>query len=98
MALIPWVVFRKFGGMAALATATTRHQADAVLRRLGGWVPQGIPDCYFDQVYGCEMRLLAFDTAILSARMEPIVRDLNRYFAAGSVITMPAVERVSEAS
>jgi len=62
------------GGCLGIATATMRHRAASILRRLGGESLVGLGDelpRYFDSQYGCEMEILRFDSRSVERRFVP---------------------------
>jgi hypothetical protein len=67
------------GGCLGIATATMRHSAASILRRLGGQSLIGLGDelpRYFDARYSCEMEILRFDSRSLNRRFTAWANEL----------------------
>jgi hypothetical protein len=80
LAVALWPFCRLLGGVAAVATATTRHNSAKILTRLGGAsiTDHGEPLGPFDDPYfGCQMNLLGFDSRRLSPRYEGLAETLR---------------------
>lgn len=77
------------GGCIGFMTATVRHGASSILRRLGGapvsFAGSPAPP-YFDPAYGCDMELLRFDSSELNPRFSKTLEKMRHLLAQTPVI------------
>jgi hypothetical protein len=78
-ALSSYAWSRLIGGAIGISTATERNGSASILQRLGGrsleWGGSSIPP-YFDGKYGCQMRMLRFDSRFPNPRYEDAIQEL----------------------
>lgn len=77
------------GGCLGVCTATVRHGSASLLSRIGGTpLGQGFDQIspYYDPAYGCEMRILAFDTRTPRAKFAHMVKILRGELPQTSVV------------
>lgn len=77
--LATYCLARILGGCIGIGTVTVRHQANTILRRIGGksLMSSGFElPRYFDPQYGCEMETLGFDSSSPSSRFAPGVHEM----------------------
>ncbi len=67
IALMSFALAEWLGGGVGLTTASTRHHASSILRRIGG-VPLGGFEPYYEPMFDCSIELLQFDINNLDSR------------------------------
>jgi hypothetical protein len=67
IALMSFALAEWLGGGVGLTTASTRHHASLILRRLGGRPLAGFPP-YYEPMFDCSIELLHFDINQIEAR------------------------------
>ena len=67
IALMSFALAEWLGGGVGLTTASTRHHASSILRRLGGSPLAGFAP-YYEPMFDCSIELLQFDMATLEPR------------------------------
>jgi hypothetical protein len=81
IALMSFAVAEWLGGGVGLTTASTRHHASLILRRLGGTPLAGFAP-YYEPMFDCSIELLHFDIANLEPRylskLEDVRAELRR--------------------
>jgi len=92
LALATYALARICGGALTITTATTRHRSCEILGRIGGQ-PLALAGLtlppYYDPRYGCDMRILRFDSRTPHPRYEPIVTLLESKLANVAVVARP---------
>ncbi len=69
IALMSFALAEWLGGGAGLTTASTRHHASLILRRLGGTPLAGFAP-YYEPMFDCSIELLHFDISQLEGRYQ----------------------------
>ncbi len=81
IALMGFALGEMLGGGLGLTTASTRHQASSILRRLGG-VPFADFEPYYEPMFDCSIELLQFDISLFKdrykAKLEQMKAELRR--------------------
>ncbi len=81
IALMSFALAELLGGGLGLTTASTRHQASSILRRLGG-SPFANFEPYYEPMFDCSIELLQFDIASFKdrykAKLEEMKAELRR--------------------
>ena len=81
IALMSFALAEWLGGGVGLTTASTRHHASLILRRLGGCPLAGFAP-YYEPMFECSIELLHFDMATLEPRylvkLEEMKAELRR--------------------
>ena len=81
IALMSFALAELLGGGIGLTTASTRHHASSILRRLGGSAFAGF-EPYYEPMFDCSIELLQFDVTSLngrySARLNEMKMELSR--------------------
>ena len=81
IALMSFALAELLGGGLGLTTASMRHQASSILRRLGG-TPFADFEPYYEPMFDCSIELLQFDIALFKdrykARLEQMKAELRR--------------------
>jgi hypothetical protein len=77
-----WSLYQTIGNAIVFASATTRHQSSACLRRVGGFTllhgGHELPP-FRDDYHGCEMELLGFDSRRPHPKYEKLVAELKAF-------------------
>jgi hypothetical protein len=87
--LATYALLELLGGCVGIATATQRHHAAGILRKIGlsplSW--RGVElSSYFDPKYGCEMEILQFDSRHPNPKYLRAVSEFCRALAGAPVI------------
>lgn len=99
-AITNYALARLLGGSLGISTATVRHNAVSMLRRIGGKCLEingsSIPR-YYEPRHGCEMEILCFDSRSPGSKYEPLVEQLRDRLSVTPVICgISGVERLQK--
>jgi hypothetical protein len=87
--LATYALLELLGGCVGVATATRRHHAASILRKIGlsplSWRGAELSS-YFDPKYGCEMEILQFDSRHPNPKYNRAIGEFCRAIAAAPVI------------
>ena len=76
IALMSFALAEALGGGVGLTTASTRHHASLILRRLGGSSLAGFAP-YYEPMFDCSIELLHFDISQLEPRYESKLAEMR---------------------
>lgn len=76
IALMSFALAEFLGGGAGLTTASTRHHASLILRRLGGTPLAGFAP-YYEPMFDCSIELLHFDVRSMEPRYLPKLDEMR---------------------